>query len=283
MKGRQGFTLIELLIAMAVAMAVLLTALTVCTVQQRQYRYQQSMQTARQHLRGGLAVMEQEIRMVGYDPEDSRQFGIVDVRRYDITKYRQLNIDGQPVLFYTYDVDEDGSLDDRNNGRNREHPNFRISDVHGDGHICLTWDNGSGRKPLAENILAMGVAYAVDVDHDGRLDSRAGGSNPIWAVDSDNDNLLDSDIDTNGDGRIDETDDANDDDRIDWADGGKLDPPIALKHIRAVRIWLLAETLRPLHQHTAVDDLVVGDRIVPAAKDGYRRMVMQTSVICRNL
>ncbi len=282
---KPGFTLIELLIAMAVAMVTLISASTVYVVQQRQYGNQQLILTARQNLRGGLAVMEQEIRMVGYDPEDSGLFGIVDVRRYDIEVRSKLNIEGQPVLFYTSDVDENGDLDDRgrNRNRNREHPKFRIGDIHKNGRICLTWDNGSGRRPLAEGIIGMGLAYAVDVDGDGRLDSGSGGITPIWAVDSDNDNLLDTDIDTNHDGIIDTSDDANKDNSIDGADGGKLDPPIPLKHIRAVRIWLLAATRRPLKGRHDPRDLVVGDRIVPATSDGCRRFVMESSIMCRNL
>ncbi len=283
MNSRKGVTLIELLIAMAVAMVTIVCAYTVYVVQQRQYGNQQLMLTARQNLRGGLAVMEQQLRMVGYDPEDSGHFGIVDVRRYDIEKGSQLDADGQPVLFYTCDVDENGGLDDRRKGRNREHPKFRISDIHKDGRICLTWDNGSGRRPLAENIIALGLAYAVDVDADGRPDMGPGGVAPIWAVDSDNDNRLDVDIDTNHDGSIDPSDDTNNDQRIDWADGGKLDPQIPLKHVMAVRVWLMAVTRRPIKGSHDQRNLVVGDRIMPAMEDGFRRFVMETRVTCRNL
>ena len=283
MKSQPGYTLIELLIAMAVAMATMLSAYTVYVVQQRLYGNQQLKLTARQNLRGGLVVMEQEIRMAGYDPEDSGAFGIVDVRRYDTGVGGKLNIDGQPVLFYTTDVDENGGLDDRNQGRNREHPKFSIADIHKDGRLCLAWDNGSGRRPLAADIQAMGLAYAVDVDGDGHLDTAPGGDTPIWGVDSDNDNLLDTNIDTNHDGSIDLSDDVNGDRRIDWADGGRLDPPIPLKHIRAVRVWLLAATSRPLKGLHAQHDLVVGDRIMPSVRDGCGCFVIQSRIMGRNL
>ena len=283
METKHGFTLVELLIAMTFSTVILIAAISVYLIQQRQYGNQQLILEARQNLRCGLVVMEQEIRMVGYDPEDSGLFGIVDVRRYDVEVASKLSIKGQPVLFYTYDKDENGGLDARARGRNREHPKFRISDLHKDGHIRLTWDNGAGRLPIAENIVAMGLAYAVDADGDGRLDTRNRGMAPIWAVDTDNDNLLDTDLDTNGDGIINTADDGNGDGTIDWSDGGKLDPQIPLKHIRAVRVWLLGATSRPLKRRPDPRDLVVGDRIMPANSDGFRRLVLQSSIMCRNL
>ncbi|MEJ2659422.1 MAG: prepilin-type N-terminal cleavage/methylation domain-containing protein [Desulfobacteraceae bacterium] len=283
MSGACGFTLVELLVALVVALIVIAAVYSTFVVHQQHFGKQRLMMRAQQNLRGALLILEQELRMVGYDPEDSGGFGVVDVRRYDLVRYRECNPDGQPVLFYTYDVDEDGRLDDDNNQRNKEHAKFRISDKHNDGHICLTWDNGAGRNPLAENIQAIGFAFAIDRDGDGRCDSWPGGGDLIWAVDSNNDNMLDADLDTNGDGVIDEEDDANGDRRIDMADGRPLKPQVSLRCIKAVRVWALAVTPGRLQGGGDFRNHVVGDRILTPADDGKARLVLQTRVQCRNL
>jgi type IV pilus assembly protein PilW len=278
-----GYTLVELLIALVVSMIAIGAVYSVYAVQQQHFSNQQLILTAQQNLRGALMVIEQEIRIVGYDPEDSGGFGLEDVRRYDVVKNTELNIDGQPVLFYTYDVNEDGVLDESGKGRNKEHPKFRISDIHNDGRICLAWDNGSGRRPLAENIQAIGFAYAVDVDQDGNLDRWAGSAHLIWAVDSDNDNLLDTNIDTNVDGVVNEKDDVNGDNKIDMTDGGALNSQVPLDRVKAVRIWVLAATARPLRGSVDNRIHVVGDRIFRPTADGLTRLLVDTRVQCRNL
>jgi type IV pilus assembly protein PilW len=280
-----GFSLVELLIALVVAIAILGAVLSTYVVQQRYFGNQRQVIRAQQNLRGALLIFEQELRMAGYDPEDSGGFGIVDVRRYDVKRYHECSLDGQPVLFYTYDINENGllDLDEKHRDRNEEHAKFRISDVHEDGHICLTWDNGGGRCPLAENIQAIGFAYAIDRDGDGSCDAWNGGGDLIWAVDSDNDNLLDADIDTNGDGIIDERDDANGDNRIDTADGRALNPQVSLDKVKAVRVWVMAVTSQPLQGKGDRRSHVVGDRILPPPDDGRIRLVVETRVQCRNL
>jgi type IV pilus assembly protein PilW len=278
-----GFTIVELLVALVVALVITGVAYSIFVFQQRHFANQRLVMRAQQNLRGAFLILEQELHMAGYDPEDSGGFGVVDVRRYDVEEYHKCTPDGQPVLFYTYDVDEDGGLDDSNHGRNREHAKFRISDADNDGHVCLTWDNGAGRNPLAENIQAIGFAYAVDTDRDGQCDSWPGGGSLIWAVDSNNDNLLDADIDADGDGDIDEEDDTNGDHRIDAADGHALNPQVALNCIKAVRVWVLAETPGRLQGWANKRTYVVGDRILAPGDDGKMRFVLQTRVHCRNL
>ena len=282
-RTQSGITLVELLIAMVVALIAIGAVYSVYSVQQRHFRNQQLVQTAQQNLRGAMLVIEHEIRMVGYDPEDVGGFGLVDIRRYNTVKVNEPDIGGQPVLYYTYDIDADGRLDDSNGGNNKEHPKIRISDVHADGRICLTWDNGSGRRPMARNIQYIGFAFAVDADSDGRLDRWADGEHLIWAVDSDNDNLLDTHIDTNDDGLIDEKDDVNGDHKIDPADGCPLNPPLTLDDVRSVRVWLMAVTSKTIQGLSDRRVLVVADRIIPPADDGLKRLVLQSRIECRNL
>ncbi len=280
--GAPGFTLVELMIALVVGMVAMGAVYTVYAVHQKEYRNQQIRLSIQQDLRGALVILEDQMRLAGYDPEDSGRFGITDVRRYHLVDTRD-DPDGQPAIFYTVDLDESGDPDPRNSHRNKEHCNFRIRDDQETGRRYLAWDNGAGRNPLAENIQALGLAYGVDLDGDGRLDTWAGGAHPIWAVDTDNDNRLDTHLDTDNNGVIDENDDANGDLQITAGDGGAIDPPVPVTRIRAVQVWLLAMSPLPLQGHGDQSTYVVGDRIVKAAGDGFVRRLAQTTIIGRNL
>jgi len=279
---KHGFTLVEVLVALVVGLVVIGAVYSVYTVQQREYRSQQVRLALQQNLRAAMVIMEEEIRMAGYDPQGSGRFGIIDVRRYD-TVLNEQNPEGQPALFYTVDVDENGVPDARNGNRNREWPNLRVSQDNDTGRRFLSWDNGGGRHPLAEDIVAMGLAFAVDADGDGRIDVWDDGRHLIWAVDSDNDNLLDTHLDANDDGIIDAHDDTDADGRITAADGGRIDPPLPLQCIRMVRLWLLAASAYPVRGHWDNRTYVVGDRVFGPAVDGRMRRLLETTIACRNL
>lgn len=278
-----GVTLIELLIAMVVGLIAVGAVYSVYTTQQHTYRNQQLTLEARQNLRCATIVLEQEIRLAGFDPRESGRFGIVDIRRYDTVKSNVLNPEGQPAFFYTLDINEDGDLDHRNGNRNREHPNFRLRYDQKIRRCYLAWDMGTGRQPLAEGIHAIGFAYAVDADDDGAADRWKDGPHLIWAVDSDNDNMLDTNLDTNDDGEITVHDDTDGDNRITMADGGRMKPQVSVDRIKAVRFWLLAVSTRPIHGYYDLNDHLLGDRILPASGDNHKRNVLQGIVECRNL
>jgi type IV pilus assembly protein PilW len=283
LQWRQGFTLVELLVAMVLAMIAVGGIYNAYAVQVRSHSRQKVTRTLQQNLRAAMTILQQEIRKAGYDPHYSRRFGIVDVRRYHLVSGNRHDGSGQPSLGYTCDIDENGRLDSRNGGRNREHPCFKIADVHQNGRICLTYDNGAGRRPVAENVHAMGLAYGVDIDGDDVLDTWKQGLNPIWAVDSDNDNRLDTHLDVNNDGRITPDDDTDKDGRITARDGAPIEPPVGLDRIRAVQVWLFAQSTRTLRGHHDNRIYVVGDRIIPAAPDGRVRSALHTIIACRNL
>lgn len=278
-----GFMLVELIIAMVAALMVCTTACAVCSVYQRYHRNQQLMVATQQNLSGAVVVMEQQFRMAGYDPKESGQFGIVDVRRYDLVDAGRVNDQGQPAIFYTYDRNADGVLEGGPHERNGEHPSFRIQQGADGGEIYLSHDNGSGRRPLAGGIAAMGLAYAIDADEDGRLDTWRNNDHVIWAVDSDNDNRLDTHLDTDDNGRITAEDDTNGDGRIDGSDGAPLSTPIPLHHIRSVRIWLLAVSQYPIKGYWDDRRHVVGDRVLAPTDDARLWRLMETTVDCRNL
>jgi len=285
---RAGFTLVELMVALLVGVITIGAVYSVHIVQQKAYRYQQLRVSMHQNLRGAIAILEQQIRMAGFDPENTGKFGITDVRRYDLVGTRP-DPDGEPALFYMMDLDENGAPDDsgprdfKGDPRNREFANFRVRDDKNTARLYLAWDNGGGRRPLAENIRHIAFAYAIDADGDGQKDTWNGGAFTIWAVDTDNDNLLDTHLDANNDGMIDERDDTDDDQRITGADGCALDPPVSLDRIRAVRVWLLAVSAFPIKEQVDNRSYVVGDRIFTAGNDAFVRRILESMVECRNL
>ncbi|MCJ8501929.1 PilW family protein [Desulfatitalea alkaliphila] len=278
---KDGFSLVEVLIAMVVGAVALGAVYGVYATQLRGYRHHQVLLDLQQQLRGASVVMAQQVRMAGFDPEGSGAFGVTDVRRYSV-KGTGPDPEGQPALFYNFDLDEDGVPDPRNGFRNREHCNFRVRRIAGEGRWVLAWDNGMGRHPVAERIRMLGLAYAVDADGDGVLDRWRGGPHLTWAVDTTNDNFLDTHLDVNNDGVIDRRDFPEGADRIDGAAGTAIEPPIPVDRIRAVRIWLLAESAAPVKGHVDLGVHVVGDRLVRGTGDGHLRRVVEKTVVCRN-
>ena len=277
-----GFSLVELLIAMVVGLIAIGSLYSVYICQLRIHSHQTIKISLQQNLRSAMIILEQEIRMAGFDPEDTGSFGIVDVRRYDLIGTGQKD-NGSPALFYTLDEDENGRLEGGEMGRNKEHCSILIRDDSRINRRYLAWNRGMGREPLAENIQAVGFAYAVDVDDDGLIDRYKNRDDIIWAVASGENNELDVHLDSNGDGKIDDSDDRNGDGRITRLDGCPIDPPVSIKHIKAVRIWLLAQSNVRLKNYADNSVYVVGDQLYPAADNGYVRLLMETVVNCRNL
>jgi type IV pilus assembly protein PilW len=186
----------------------------------------------------------------------------------------------------------DGNLD-----ANDAFISYRLFDETNDGVFDLARDtapgDGSGmvtpREILAENIHAIGFAFAIDDDGDGNLD-RGAGNNIIWAVDSDNDNLLDTNLDANGDGALTTADDTDGSFRIDSADhtpAGAIAGPIPLTSIRSIRVWLLARAHKETEGFINKDVYQVGDQILSAAngdfKDNLKCRLLVRTIECRNL
>ncbi len=314
-----GFTLVELMVGMVVGGLVATAIMSAYITTAKHINAQRDVAEMHMNQRGSIEDMELQIRMAGYDPQAPMArnlFGITDVRRYQIQDEMTVpaaSAAGSPALTLVYDefstVSADGSLD-----VNDSFISYRLIDENNDGLFELARDielgDNSGlilpREILAENIHAIGFAYAVDDDGDGELDTiPANDPNGriIWAVDSDNDNVLDANLDVNNDGSIDLADDSNGDDVIDKNDAGagKIATTYPLTSIRAVRIWLLAraEKLQDDYVDKDKSDLsqdrkyLVGDRIYTAkatvadpAKEFHHSLkvrLMARTVECRNL
>jgi len=97
MINNKGFTLVELMIAIAISSFLVSAVYAAHTTQQRTYHVQEQVAEIQQNLRAALFFISSEIRMAGYDPEGSSNFGITSA------------FAGR--LQFTVDLDENGTLD----------------------------------------------------------------------------------------------------------------------------------------------------------------------------
>jgi type IV pilus assembly protein PilW len=260
--------------------------------QQKSYLIQEEVATMQQSARAAMMLLTDDLRMAGYDKLLTGNFGIVNVQPRDTSSTAEVDgfdglydytFAGNSSIVLTADLDDDGIID------SNETFHYQIFDfVAGDGHFDLARQVGSSINPrlLAENVQKMGLAYAFDDDLNGLLDTYTdigGAQQIIWAVDTDGDNMLDTNLDTNGDGVIDFSDGPGGPGGIDTlVIGSALATPVPVNNIRAVRVWILLQTNRPDPGFNGNSVYVVGRYIVRQTADRRMRLIT-TTVNCRNM
>ena len=266
---RSGFSLVELLVAMAITGVVMTAVFKIYTTQQDSYVLQEQVAEMQQNGRTAKYVMAREIRMAGYDPTGSNEFGLVSAGGNSIRFSMDIKVEnGEP--------DPTGEV-----------ITYSVSSGN------LERNDGSGNQIAVENIEAIGFGYAYDEDNDGGVETC--GSDMKWAIDSDGDNLLDLNLDTDGDGDIDAQDGPGTGSNgliggqaLVGFDGVAI-PNVALNRIRAVRIWMLARSARQDGKFEDPTTYVIGRQVITPKTDGdpdndHRRMrLVETTVRCRNL
>ncbi|WP_321370653.1 prepilin-type N-terminal cleavage/methylation domain-containing protein [uncultured Desulfuromusa sp.] len=265
-----GFTLVELIVAVAISGVIMTGIYSAFKTQQDSYLVQEQVAEVQQNIRASIDYMMRDLRMAGFDPTQSGNFSITDVRSRDLDNV--LDVGGNPAITFTVDLNEDGTLDlnETISYSLYEYPVSTPADSDGISDLSLT-QGGGGRQLLGESIIAMGLAYSY-VGAGGDVVTDAGG-NVIWAIDSDNDNDLDRDLDTNNDGVIDIADNPL---------GTALATDIDIENIVAIKIWLLAQTKARNQYFTENRTFVVANqRITP--NDNNRHRLMETTVQCRNM
>ena len=120
-----------------------------------------------QNLRGAVYLLLRELRHAGYDPQGSGNFGITDV---------SVGEDGNGTITFSLD-------DNLNNTENKSDGNGQVDDretlsfllydyptASPNGILDLGRKQGATRRLVAENIEALGFAYAFDLTGDGFVD-----------------------------------------------------------------------------------------------------------------
>jgi len=113
----QGFTLVEILIAIAMSSVVILAIHTTYTTQQKVNTAQAAVVEMQQNIRAGMTIMTSEVRMAGYDPQKTGQYGITAATANSFSFTADTNDDGGPpgagesYQYELYDSDGDGLND----------------------------------------------------------------------------------------------------------------------------------------------------------------------------
>ena len=269
-KNKSGFTLIELLVAMVTGIVVLAGIYAAFDSQQKIHTKEQQVTDAVQNVRGAAHFMVREIRLAGMDVTGTAGAGF--------------SIAGPHSIRFTLDRDDggvgppDGDVFDEDEDITYEFLTEVDSNANGiadPGVTSLTltrtaYDAGEAAfkdDRLAEDIYAIGFAYAFDSDGDGEVefadddgDGELDAGEEIWAYDSDADGNLDWDNDT----------------------GADLGFTVDFDRIRAVRIWILARTKNPLRGASGLKSFKVGDKPIDR-NDNFKYRLLTTTVKCRNM
>jgi type IV pilus assembly protein PilW len=263
-----GFSLIELIIGIAVSAIILSAIWTSYLNLQNNSNQQVQVAMLQQNLRGVLAIMERELRMAGQDFMQNAAFGVTDVRKFSVVPpgtdaVPDNTANGRPILRMTLDFNDNGQLDAG------ETITYSLYDKDGDGGLFdlgrSTSNPGggvvSGMALVADGIEALDFAYAFDNDGDGAVDrTPLPDNNIIWAVDSNNDGLLDSDL-------------------LGVALGYTVQP----QNIKAIQVWVLARAKRPDRKYVNSHQYSVGTQVIGPTNDAYRRWMLTEVLHCRNL
>ena len=263
----RGFTLLEILIALAVFSIIMAVVVKFFLSQQSSFTRVDQRSRMMTNARGAMYLIESQIRLMGFSPrQDMDNESAMDFDQgcragIGHLVFRRQKTDDlgavQTVSIGLYKADDDA-------GGARD--GFADANAGATGLIIQY-----GR--VADNVEAIGLAYAFNADGAGGLDLSAG-DHIIWAVDADADGYLETALDTNDDGRI----DAND-----TPGGVALAEKVPLDTIRAVKVWLLVRSACPLRGgRTDTRTFYVAGR--PCKPDDhYSHILCTTTIRCRNM
>ncbi len=261
-----GFTLLELLIAIAIFSIAMTTLFSVFASQNKSYTTQIQVVDMQQNARAALYIMEREIRMAGY-------LGFDTTNLTQGSSNAGITVAQANQLRFSMDIDSNDSVAD---------PNEDITYFLNADNNLIRRDNFTNIDSiLAYDIQAIGFAYAFDdPDNDSAFETI--NNFLAWAVDTNGDGDLDTDLDTDNDGNIDVNDNpagdvlANDDE-------GDSISNISIGRIGAVKVWILARTRTEGSGYFDTNTYKVGAQIVNGNNDGFRRILLSSTIKCRNM
>jgi type IV pilus assembly protein PilW len=150
---QNGYTMIELMVVTAMSLFIMMGVYTIYNTQQKTWIVQDQVAAMQQNLRSAMYYMERDIRMAGYDPTRSGNFGIEEAKPDSIKFTADMDSD------YTEPgTDGDGTL------QNGERIEFKTYDPDANGVLDLARVDSGGSDQIAENIERLDFIY-MDADN----------------------------------------------------------------------------------------------------------------------
>lgn len=160
-----GFTLIEVMIALFISIFIFMALYSVYVSQNKAYISQQSVAEMQQNSRAAINVLGRDLRMAGFDPTGSGNFGFVDNTAPTWTGGVTRATNATQVSF-TADLDGNGAVDIGSQDRNGD-GSIDMSDIetisyrlngtnlqrHSNTNGAITW------QTIAENVQDLAFRY----------------------------------------------------------------------------------------------------------------------------
>ncbi len=139
---KKGFSLIEIMVAIAIMSILSIAMMKTYTGFTRVYTTQEVAAGVQQDLRAALNIMTQDIRMAGFDPTDSDNFGV------EVATATNIRI--------TSDTDMDGAVDD--SGFERITYNFNAG-TNQLQQILYETTGSESTQPVVDNVTIVTFTY----------------------------------------------------------------------------------------------------------------------------
>lgn len=139
---KKGFSLIEIMVAIAIMSILSIAMMKTYTGFTRVYTTQEVAAGVQQDLRASLNIMTQDIRMAGFDPTDSDNFGV------EVATATNIRI--------TSDTDMDGAVDD--SGFERITYNFDAG-TNQLQQILYETTGSESTQPVVDNVTNVAFTY----------------------------------------------------------------------------------------------------------------------------
>jgi type IV pilus assembly protein PilW len=255
--NKNGFTLIELLVAMGITSIVMLAVISTYTVQVRSKNTQEALTDMNQAARAVLEIMTSEIRMAGFDPTESAGAGIVTADTGELI-FSMDRVDDKN----TSDPDDDTNAPDGDCCGPNEQIRFKLkNDADNDG---VNDDFSSGVECHLGRETGSGLIPAL-----GCGGSKSGLQPLARNIDVLNFVYLDN-------------------------TGAVISTPVAanrLEDIRAIEVTIVARAGTESRgffsgnytNNEAYYNLRETTPILSAQGDGFRRLRLATTILCRNV
>ncbi len=293
-----GFTLVEMLVALVIFGVVGTGIMSLYVNSSATYESQNLVAEAQQNVRAAVESIAFDLRNAGYNPTGAAipNLGFVQAGTNILQVTMDLSDDAGTIEPRNPDGDLSlgglGVTADPNENLTYSLYNAAVNDIYGNPISRLGRNTGAGNDPVAEYIHAIGFAYAFDSDGDGALDFDNNGTPAdltddriYWAIQDPAGSGTWFELDATGDGLITPADDTDSDNVINSVqalDAGGNAIPVDLDDIRAVKIWVLATPPRRERSYTSTQSYVVGNQVL-TPNDAYRRRLLTTTVVCRNM